>query len=233
VERMMKELDYLYDKNVVCHICHGKYRTKKVLSKYVRANKHDTDFCSYYVSTKKNPLLYYVQVCPNCGFSSSAEFTSFFPPTSLEVIKEKICANWSGANYTIERSLDDAINAYKLAIYCATIKKEKHIVLAGLYLRLSWLYRTEKINLEEENRFLRLALNEYVTSYMNSDFTDTHLTEVKLLYIIGELSRRLDLREQATRYFSRVIEMKKETIEKGIVAMAKDRWAEMREKKLG
>lgn len=68
---------------------------------------------------------------------------------------------------------------------------------------------------------------------MNSDFTDTHLTEVKLLYIISELSRRLILREQATRYFSRVIEMQRETIEKGIVAMAKDSWAEMREKKLG
>ncbi|MGM0875477.1 MAG: DUF2225 domain-containing protein [Bacillota bacterium] len=230
---MTNELNYLYEKTVECHMCQEKYPTKKVLSKYVRTNKHDTDFCSYYVSTKKNPLLYYVQVCPNCGFSSSEEFSSFFSPTSLKSIQEKISTNWSGANYCNERSLDKAINSYKLAIYCATIKKEKHITLSGLYLRLAWLYRTEKINIEEEKRFLRLALNEYINSYMNGDFTDTHLSEVKLLYIIGELSRRLGLKGQATRYFSRVIEIQKDTFEKGIVEMAKDRWAEMREMKLG
>nr|WP_269748943.1 DUF2225 domain-containing protein [Metabacillus litoralis] len=77
---MTKELDYLYNKTVTCMICQEKYTTKKVLSKYVRANKHDTDFCSYYMSTKKNPLLYYVQVCTTCGFSSSEEFSSYFPP---------------------------------------------------------------------------------------------------------------------------------------------------------
>jgi uncharacterized protein len=230
----MKELDHLYDKTVECHVCKGMYMTKKVLSKYIRANKHDSDFCSHYISTEINPLLYYVQVCPNCGYSSSEEFSSFFPPTSLEAIQEKICSNWNGDNYGTERSIEKAINSYKLAIYCATIKKEKHITLSGLYLRLAWLYRTEKINLEEETRFLRLALTEYIHSYMYGDFNNTHLSEVKLLYIIGDLSRRLGLKAQATRYFSRVIELQKETIEKGIIEMAKDRWAEMREeKKLG
>jgi uncharacterized protein (DUF2225 family) len=230
---MIKALDYLYTKTVTCLMCQEKYTTKKVLSKYVRANKHDTDFCSYYVSTKKNPILYYVQVCPTCGFSSSEEFSSYFPPTTLNTIQEKICVNWTGADYCIERTLDQAINSYKLAIYCATLKSEKHIALAGLHLRLSWLYRTERINPEEEKRFLRLALTEYVNSYMIGDFADTHLSEIKLLYIIGDLSRRLGMREQATKYFSRVIEKQKETIEKGIVEMAKDQWAEMREKKLG
>ncbi|WP_338788560.1 hypothetical protein [Metabacillus sp. FJAT-53654] len=47
------------------------------------------------------------------------------------------------------------------------------------------------------------------------------------------MSEPLGMREQATKYFSRVIENQKETIEKGIVEMTKDRWAEMREKKLG
>ena len=230
---MIKELDYLYEKTVACNVCLKKYTTRKVLSKYIRVNKHDSDFCSYYASTKKNPLLYYVQVCPNCGYSSSEEFTSFFPPTTLNTIKEKISANWNGDDYCKERTLDQTINSYKLAIYCATIKKEKHIALAGVYLRLAWIYRTEKVNIEEENRFIRLALNEYMNSYMNGDFTDTHLSEIKLMYIIGDLSKRTGSIGQATKYFSRVIEMQRKTSEKGIVEMAKNRWAEMREKKLG
>lgn len=230
---MNADQEYLYDKTLECNVCHKKYTTKKILSKYIRASKHDTDFCSYYSSTNKNPLLYYVQVCPNCGFSSSEEFSTYFPPSTLEAIEEKLCANWSGSNYGIERSVDQAINSYKLAIYCAILKNEKHISLAGLYLRLSWLYRTEKINEEEEKRFLRLALNEYMNSYSKGDFNDKQLTEIKLLYLIGELSRRLDQQEQATRYLSRVIEMQHNTLEKGIVEMAKDRWAEIREQKLG
>ncbi|WP_226669438.1 DUF2225 domain-containing protein [Metabacillus litoralis] len=230
---MEKNLDYLYDRKVDCYICKTSYTTKKVLSRYIRAHKHDTDFCSFYISTKINPLLYYVQVCPTCGFSSSEEFNNYFPPGTIDSIKEKISDNWKATFYCEERSLETAINSYKLAIYCATIKKEKHIALAGLYLRLSWLYRTEEINFEEEHRFLRLALDEYIKSYMNNDYSETHLSEVKLLYLIGELSRRIDNQAQATRYFSRVIEKQRDTIEKGIVQMAKDRWSEMREQKLG
>ncbi|NUJ32996.1 DUF2225 domain-containing protein, partial [Pseudoalteromonas sp. 2103] len=39
--------------------------------------------------------------------------------------------------------------------------------------------------------------------------------------------------KQAIIYFSRVIARKKETIEKGIVNMAYDRWQEIREEKKG
>jgi uncharacterized protein len=230
---MSKELEYLYNKMVYCQMCQETYTTKKILTKYIRATKHDTDFCSYYTSTKINPLLYYVHVCPGCGYSSSDEFSTFFPPTSFETIQEKVCTNWNGANYCHERTVEQAINTYKLAIYCATLKKERHITLSGLYLRLSWIYRTEKMNVKEETRFLRLALNEYSDSYMNGDFVHTHLTEIKLLYLIGDISRRLGKNEQATRYFSHVIQMQKESIEKGIVEMAKDRWAEMRATKSG
>lgn len=226
---MNMEQEYLYDKAVQCPACQANYKSKKVLSKYIRIEKHDTDFCSYYSSTQKNPLLYYVQVCPDCGFSSSEEFSTYFLPATLTAIKEKITSNWNKANYCKERTVDQAIISYKLAIYSATLKKEKHIALAGLYLRLAWLYRTEKINVEEEHRFLRLALNEYIHSYQAGDFNETHLSEVKLLYIIGDLSLRNGLREQATKYFSLVIGMQTETIEKGIIEMAKERWMEIRE----
>ncbi|MCM3161171.1 DUF2225 domain-containing protein [Metabacillus litoralis] len=228
---MNNELHHLYDRKVSCLMCNTNYNTKKVLSRFIRAHRHDTDFCSYYTSTEINPLLYYVSVCPNCGFSSSEECSTYFPPKAKETIQQKVCDNWNGRNYCFERTVDTAIESYKLAIYCASIKKENHVALAGLYLRLSWLFRTEKINHEEEQRFLRLALEEYVHSYMVDDYSGTQLSEIKLLYLIGDLSRRLDLVSQATQYFSKVIEKQKDTLEKGIVQMAKDRWAEMREVK--
>ncbi|MGW6662291.1 MULTISPECIES: DUF2225 domain-containing protein [Peribacillus] len=44
--------------------------------------------------------------------------------------------------------------------YCGALKKEKHIILAGICLQIAWLYRINK-NKEQEERFLRFALKEY------------------------------------------------------------------------
>lgn len=94
-------------------------------------------------------------------------------------------------------------------------------------MRLAWLYRTYKVP-EQEKRFMRLALQEYMASYSNDDFLGTHMSEVRILYLIGELHRRLGETKQAILYFSKVIAKKKETIETGIIAMAHERWQEIR-----
>ncbi|MDR0139925.1 DUF2225 domain-containing protein [Metabacillus idriensis] len=226
----MNKVDFLYDKNIDCPICKHTYTTKKVKRGFIRAVKHDTDFCSYYSKNEFSPLLYYVNVCPACGFSMSEEFSPGFPFRTEEIINDKIRANWGSMNFCKKRSVKDAIHTYKLAIYSGVLKKEKHVSMGGLYLRLAWLYRTEQMELQE-NRFLKLALEEYVASYINDDFSGTHLTELKVLYLIGELSRRSNEEAQAALYFSKIIEKQKKTEEKVIVEMAKDRWREMREMK--
>ncbi|KIQ95042.1 hypothetical protein LH47_00875 [Anoxybacillus thermarum] len=225
-------MDILYDRTVTCLVCKQTYTTKKVRSRFIRPIRHDTDFCSYYASEEANPLLYYVHVCPHCGFAATEEFSTYFPPRTLEAIQQNICANWRGKNYSGARTFAEAIDTYKLGIYSATLKKEKHITLAGLYMRLAWLYRANEKS-EEERRFMRLALEQYIASYEADDFVHTHMSEVRLLYLIGELYRRLGKEKQAIIYFSRVIARKKETIEKGIVNMAYDRWQEIREEKRG
>ncbi|MCH1625529.1 DUF2225 domain-containing protein [Ferdinandcohnia quinoae] len=225
------ELEPLYDKSKTCSICNKGYKTKRLRSGFVKAIKHDSDFCSYYENEALNPLLYYVSVCPHCGFSVSEEFTTSFPPNTIEAIKNNICAKWSGSNYCEERSIQKAISTYKLAIYSATLKEEKHITIAGLYMRLSWIYRTIH-NDEQENRFMSLALEEYIQSYLNSDFLNTQMSVTRLFYLIGEVSWRTGNTDQATKYFSKVIEKQKDnTQEKNIVEMAKERWQEIREEK--
>lgn len=223
-------MDPLYDRTVHCLVCHQSYTTKKVRSRFLRPVKHDTDFCSYYPSEEVNPLFYYVSVCPHCGFSTTEEFSSYFPPNALEAIQTNISRAWNGKNYGGKRTFQEAVNTYKLGIYCATLKREKHIVLAGLYMRLAWLYRTYE-NTDQEERFMRLALQEYISSYSKGDFQGTHMSEIRLLYLIGELHRRLEQPKQAILYFSKVIAKKKETLEKRIVQMAHERWQEIREQK--
>lgn len=95
-------------------------------------------------------------------------------------------------------------------------------------MRLAWLYR-ELENNEQELRFTNLALNEYVESYTTDDYKGTQVTEVRMFYLIGELSRRTNNIDQATKYFSKVIENQKNTTEATTVEMAKERWHEIRE----
>lgn len=224
----MTELLPLYDKKYECLMCKKAFTSKKVRTRFVKVTHYDTDFCPTYSSKEANPLLYYVKVCPHCGFSFSDDFQPYFAPGTKEIIQEKVCNQWVPQDFGDERTVSTALQTYKLAAYCGTLKKEKHINISGLYMRLAWLYRGLE-NKGQEKRFMNLALQEYMDSYLADDYRGTQVTEVRMLYLIGELSRKTDKIEQAIKYFSKVIEKQKSTTEATTVELAKERWYEIRE----
>jgi uncharacterized protein len=225
----MAQLEPLYDKKCKCVMCEQFFTTKKVRSRFVKVLSFDTDFAPNYAEGFENPNLYYVNVCPNCGYSFTDEYSSYFPPGAKQIINDKICSQWVPRDFSLERSVQEALNTYKLSIYCSILKKEKHIVSAGLYIRLAWLYRSLDNN-DQEMRFLKLALKEYTESYSTGDFKGTQVSELRLMYLIGDLSKRTGNSQDAVRFFSKVIEKQKQAVEPQIIQMAKDRWQEMREK---
>ncbi|MBP2240455.1 uncharacterized protein (DUF2225 family) [Cytobacillus eiseniae] len=223
----MTQIDPIYDKQCTCKICNNAFTTKKLRSKFIKVKSYDTDFCPIYSSEELNPILYNVNVCPHCGFSSTDDCAPYFPPGAIDEIQEKVCAQWALHDYGEKRTIQDAIKTYKLAVYCCLLKKEKHIIVAGFYVRLAWLYRILE-NVEQEQRFMNLAMNDYLNSYMADDFKGTQMSEVKILYLIGELARRTHKRDQAVKYFSKVIEQQNRSVESGIIDMARERWHDIR-----
>ncbi|RSK28429.1 DUF2225 domain-containing protein [Bacillus sp. HMF5848] len=222
-------LEPLYDKDIQCLACENTYQTKRIRSRFIRAYKHDTDFCSYYEPDHLNPLFYYVSVCPTCGFSQSDEFDAYFPPGALEIIKKEISSNWNVQyQYGQQRSIHEAINTYKLAILAASLKQEKHLTKAGLYMRLAWIYRTLDQK-EDELKFLKISVLEYVNAYSKENVEKSDMSEIRVVYLIGEIYRRLQDYKQATQYFSMAIAMKDETHEKRIVELARERWYDIRQ----
>ncbi|MFE8696691.1 DUF2225 domain-containing protein [Cytobacillus sp. FJAT-53684] len=224
----MTEIEPIYDKKCECKMCKKAFTTKKLRSRFIKVMSYDTDFCPIYSSLEANPILYHVNVCPHCGYSSTDDFSPYFPPGSVEEIQSKVCSQWVPHDFGQNRKITDAIKTYKLAIYCSLLKKEKYIIIAGTYVRLAWLYRILE-NEEQEQRFMTLAMNAYMESYMTDDFRGTQVSEVRILYLIGELARRTYQIEQAVKYFSKVIEQQKRTVETGIINMAKERWYDIRE----
>lgn len=224
----MENFDPIFDRNVECPLCKTKFTSKKIRSKFIKVERYESDFCPIYKEGHVNGLLYNIYVCPDCGFSFSDDFSKYFPPGTKEEIINKVSSNWVPQNFGGHRTIEDAIKTYKLACYCAELKKEKHIVTAGLYLRIAWLYRLLE-NIEQEKRFMKIAIHHYYESYSTDDFRGTQVSEVRILYLLGELSRRIGEIDQAVKYFSMVIERQSRTVETKIVDMARERWYEIRD----
>jgi uncharacterized protein (DUF2225 family) len=223
-------LEPYYEKKIACPYCEVSYSTRKVRSRVANPYKIDTDFCPRYKADQINPLYYNVNVCHSCGYSFNDKFYSFFPPGAKEEIQDKIVRSWRGQDYSNERDFEKAVETYKLAIYCAELKREKPIVLAGLCMRLAWLYRYQE-DAVNETRFLQLALKKYEDQLMGSSSFDPDMSEMKVIYLVGEIQRRLGMDTEAVKSFSSVVNHRNKLVEKNVVNMARERWDEIREKR--
>ena len=198
--------------------------TKKVRSRFIKPQRIDSDFGPVFREGDYNPLYYYIVICSQCGFSFTEDFMSYFSQTTRDRINKEITDKIDkNTDYCSERDFDKAVRAFKLAIYSAQLAKEKHIVFAHICLRLAWTYRG-KDNKDEELRFLKLALNEYKEAYIKSDFDSEKIPEIQILYMIGELNRRLGNYSEAVKYFAAVTEHDDKSRYMKYVSLAREQW---------
>lgn len=216
-----------YDKKVACLHCTNPFTTTRIRSRFVRVSSHESDFKPVYSDPDINPTFYNVAVCPHCGFSFTDEFSPYFAPGTKDNINKQITSQWNARSFCAERDIDEAIETYKLAYLSSLFKMEKTLTIAGITLRIAWLYR-DKSMLEEEKRFLTIARNLYMKSYSEGDFAGTQMSETKIMYLIAELSWKIGDKEEAVRAFSRVVESQRTSSEPKIIELAKERWQEIR-----
>ncbi|WP_100371872.1 DUF2225 domain-containing protein [Bacillus sp. FJAT-45037] len=225
----MSEITPHYDKECTCMLCENRYTTKKLRTRFIKVEKIHSDYYTEYKDLDINPSYYEVAVCPHCGFASSEMFSPHFPAGTLDAIREKL-GQWKSQDFGGERTRTDAIRTMKLGLISASLKKEKHVVVAGLCLRLAWLYRGLEIKEEqEEQRFLFQALKSYKASYEEGDYLGTQMSDMRILYLIAELSRQLGYAADAVRCFSEVIQHKNRATEPKLVEMAREQWYILRQ----
>lgn len=217
-----------YGKKMDCLNCKEKFTTTKIRSRFVRLTKHETDFKPVYSDASINPTLYNVAVCPNCGFAFTDEFTSYFAPGVKDAIAQKITSLWSGRSFGKVRTIEEAIETYKLGFVSANVKKEKSLTMAGIMLRIAWLY-DDLDDLDSAKRFRKASRDLYTDAFTAGDHAGTLMSETRVLYLMAELSHQIGDAEEAIRNFSRVIESQRTSTEPQIIEMAKERWQEIRE----
>lgn len=220
---MISDLQPFYEKKIPCLYCGKTFTTKKIRSRFSAAYQIDADFCPHYKDNQYNSLYYHVSVCPSCGFAFNSEYSPDFTPLTKNAIQKNIAERWQSRNFGTIRDLTTALETYKLAIYSASLKEERHFVLAGLCLRLAWIYRQQKQH-EDEQRFLKLAIKEYDASYLYSDFVDSW-SEVRILYMLGELNRRVGEYKQAINFFSKIVNHPDRNQDRLILTRTREQWA--------
>ncbi|CAM4450823.1 DUF2225 domain-containing protein [Paenibacillus tarimensis] len=216
-------LEPLFQVKIKCPCCENEFMSSRVRPSFKKSIKTDTDFCHYY-KEEVNPEYYVVRVCPMCGFASTENAKQDLNDRQRKLYYEKIGANWVSRDYGGARSWEEALAAYKLALLCAQIIGEKDRVVAGLLHHIAWLYRY-KSNEEQELRFLRFALDAYIKVY---EVEGVSVNNAKLMYLIGELHRRVDEPYAAVKWFGRVIN-DKSIVDAAMIRASREQWQLLRE----
>ncbi len=216
-------------KGIVCPLCQTKFNTTKVKTTKLRMTDRDTDFCTYYKDI--NPYFYEINVCPECGFAFSDSYTHSIMDEKADQFKKEISSKWIRRDFGGVRDMDQAIETFKMAITSGEITGAKHSRLAGLCLRLCWLYRM-KGDKDEELRFMRWSVKLYEKAYQLEDFSGEKSMDIgTVLYLLGELNYRLGEYESASKWFNIAITKLTNAPEVSAskMAMIRDRWQDIRE----
>ncbi|WP_110954352.1 DUF2225 domain-containing protein [Anaerosinus massiliensis] len=207
-----------------CPICGEKMQVTKTRSRLIKV-KQDSDFCVHYKDF--NPYYYDIWVCSNCGYASDEKHFNTLREKEKVKISEFLKDRKVKIQYSEVRTREEAVNAFKLAIYFADLIEAPSSRMAGLYLKLSWLYR-EAGEEEKEQEVLKRALEAYDKALTTERFPIGSMTDTMVTYLIGELYRRTGNKEKAVQYLSRVIGDQRSRMEPAIYNLARDLWQDMR-----
>ena len=207
-------MDDFFSKDLVCPLCDYAFQSSMVRKSKQQVLKKDSDFCFHYA--KEVPFYYYAFICPNCGYG----FLESFEKEPGAGMRERIAP--LPEDYSGKRDNELAEKAYLRAIECAKMQKENYTVLASLHLQLAWIYRYRE-DKEKEGAALNEALGYYIDVYEKTDMGDPS----KIMYLIGELHRRLGKEKEAVKWFSRVANDKEGN--QAMRRLARNAWQSLRE----
>lgn len=219
-------MEPLYQIKVQCLCCESNYQTSRVRPSLKKAYKTDSDFCSYYKTV--NPDYYVVKICPFCGFAATENFKDKLSDKQKAAYYEKLGNQWKHRDYGMERGEVEAMECYKLSLLTAQAIGEKDRVIAALLHHIAWLYRYNGQKVQED-RFLKFALDSYVRVYETE--TDS-LSNARLMFLIGDLNRRMGEFHEAVRWFGRVIQDKK-IVDAAMIRASREQWQNIREEMNG
>lgn len=204
-KKEVNKLSHIYEKEVSCPVCNNVFKAKAVKTSSYRLASKDSDLFMRFALI--NPYFYDVWICDNCGYAALKNDFGRLSDFQINAIITEVKAKWKGRKYPEEYNEDIAIERYKLALLNYIVIGAKSSKKAMTCLKIAWMYRL-KTDTENENIFLSESLKGFEDAYLNEDLPIYGMDKFTLIYLIGELNRRLDEDEKALKWFSEVITSK-------------------------
>ncbi|NLK21301.1 MAG: DUF2225 domain-containing protein [Epulopiscium sp.] len=222
---MMNLEEYIYEKTVQCPICENEFKVFAAKQKAYSVKSRDTDFCITYKDI--NPLLYDIWICQLCGYAAQKSTFSDISFKRGKLIEQFITPKWVARETEKVIDYETAISNFKLALISAQISRAKASEVAGLCLRIAWIYRFMEQEKNEE-QFLRYALEKYLEAFSKERFPLENMDEPTVRYLIGELYFRLGNYEEAAMWFSKVLNIRGAS--ERIMNLTREQWQLVKEK---
>lgn len=210
-----------------CPICERDFKLTKMRGEGIAVST-DTDFCTHFKGL--NPYYYVIWVCPHCGFAAHEERFFSLQEGARQKLQDFLTGRQVNLDLSGPRTWEQAVTAHKLAIYYAGMVGLPASHIASLELRLAWLFR-EKGMADAETEMIYRAAKDYEAAFMREETPIGNLTELMLLYIVGELLRRSGHYDEALRYLSRVVGNPAAKKEKRVLELAREAWGMIRDEK--
>ncbi len=218
----------IYTAKKICPVCGKEISVTKVRSRIISV-KTDDDFCVHYKDF--NPYYYTIWICEKCGYAADENhFTGHMHPKHQELIRNFLNERKISLEHREERTLAEAVRSYKLAIFFAELISASAGHIAGLYLKLAWIYREDE-DKEKEDEALAKAVVYYDKSLSTERYPIGNMTDNMVIYLIGAIYKRIGNYESATQYLSRVIGDQRARSETKIFNKARDLWQDIRSDK--
>jgi uncharacterized protein (DUF2225 family) len=160
-----------------------------------------------------NPNFYSITACPHCTIAArNEEFEKLMPgyePKLMEVSKKLRQSQQKPDCFQAgELSPETAVKRHELAIALHKFRSHSDSgELAGLWMHIAWIWRTVG-DAEREKKALEAAIPAYNEFYEKGNKLPEKLGEPGILYLIGEIHRRLGMGREARVYFSRALSSK-------------------------
>lgn len=215
----------LFERETTCPLCSRDFKFQRVRTSAIRIKKRHEDYYTEYKSA--NPNYYAVLVCPYCGYAAfEKDFQSISEEHKL-IIWKNVSENWKYRDLGGVRSVQDAIDAYKLALLCYKLRNSESSTIGKLCIRLMWFYRS--LGDKKEVEFIQFARNSFEEAFMTEDLSADLDNELMVLYLVGELSRQLGDFEKSVVWFDKAVNHPLIKKKRHVEMRVRDQWSLARE----
>jgi uncharacterized protein (DUF2225 family) len=201
----------LWNKKVSCPFCNSEFETTRLRASAIRVKEKHSDFGSVFEG--ESPYFYSITACPHCSVAARNEefekFNAGYEPKLMEVSRKlKGSLSKHEAFQLGELTVEQAVKRHELAITMHKFRATSDAgELAGLWMHIAWIRRSNG-DTEAERKAMEQAVQAYAEFYEKGSRLPEKLGEPGILYLLGELNRRIGKVKEGRQYFSRALTSK-------------------------